>query len=141
PYIIITVQKEFGLRLIAQPGTQTYSRLSVMTQLYTSPQLIKIFPPSAFYPPPKVAHAVVSLRPLKTIPNDVLEPKFSQFMLILFNRKNKKAINNFKPYFKKIENKTEIINDFKSSLLVEKRVKDLNPQECLNLYRIWKKIF
>lgn len=138
PHIVFTVQKEFGLRLIAKPRTQTYSRLSVMAQLLSFPQILKIYPPSAFFPTPEVAHAVVWLKP-KSFPSDVLDKTFSQFMIDLFNRKNKIVISSLRPRFKRLKDRKEIEDFLRSNPLFTKRVKDLEPFECVLLFQNFSK--
>ncbi|MBM3564948.1 MAG: 16S rRNA (adenine(1518)-N(6)/adenine(1519)-N(6))-dimethyltransferase RsmA [Alphaproteobacteria bacterium] len=56
-------QKEVADRLLAQPGTKAYGRLSVMTQWLCG--VVREFDvsPKAFTPPPKVISTVVTLTP------------------------------------------------------------------------------
>jgi 16S rRNA (adenine1518-N6/adenine1519-N6)-dimethyltransferase len=52
-----------ALRLIAEPRTKSYGRLSVMTQWLTVPRILFDVPPRAFTPPPKVVSSVVAITP------------------------------------------------------------------------------
>lgn len=139
PVIVLTIQKEFALRLIAQPETQEYGRLSAMTQLYSTPRILKIYPPSAFYPVPKVAHGVVQLDPRNNIPEEAFSPEFGSFMIGLFNRKNKKVINSLEPLIKKkkVENLESKLREYE---LFTKRVRDIKPDECIELFKIWQEM-
>ncbi|MCH9807338.1 MAG: 16S rRNA (adenine(1518)-N(6)/adenine(1519)-N(6))-dimethyltransferase RsmA [Alphaproteobacteria bacterium] len=56
-------QKEVADRIVAQPGTKAYGRLSVLAQWRTIPQIALNLKPEAFTPPPKVSSAVVSFIP------------------------------------------------------------------------------
>lgn len=58
------LQREVIDRMVAQPGSSDYSRLSVMLQ--SRYRMAKLFdvPPEAFDPPPKVVSAVVRMVPL-----------------------------------------------------------------------------
>ena len=56
-------QREVALRLIAQPRSKDYGRLSVMTQWLTEATLLFDLPAAAFTPPPKVVSSVVRLVP------------------------------------------------------------------------------
>jgi 16S rRNA (adenine1518-N6/adenine1519-N6)-dimethyltransferase len=58
------LQKEVVERMVAQPGTPDYGRLSVMLQYRFEMALALRVPPGAFTPPPKVDSAVVRMRPL-----------------------------------------------------------------------------
>ncbi len=57
-------QKEVAQRVCAQPGTQHYGRLAVLSHAVASSRMAFTLPPGAFKPPPKVASAVVSLKRL-----------------------------------------------------------------------------
>jgi 16S rRNA (adenine1518-N6/adenine1519-N6)-dimethyltransferase len=56
-------QREVALRLVAEPRSKEYGRLSVMTQWLTEASLVFALPPAAFTPPPKVVSSVVRLTP------------------------------------------------------------------------------
>ena len=66
------LQREVIDRMVAQPGSADYSRLTVMLQ--SRYRMAKLFdvPPEAFDPPPRVVSAVVRMRPL---PADRLKPR------------------------------------------------------------------
>ena len=138
PAIILTIQKEFALRLTAKPGTQEYGRLSAMTQLFAMPRVLKIYPPSAFYPVPKVAHGVIELLSKEEIPEEAFTPSFSKFMIALFNRKNKKVINSLEPIVKKHQLE-KLESTLRENELFLKRVRDVEPQECVKLFIFWYK--
>jgi 16S rRNA (adenine1518-N6/adenine1519-N6)-dimethyltransferase len=57
------LQKEVVERMVAEPGTKAYSRLSVMLQWKYDMDLLFIVPPTAFDPPPKVDSAIVRMIP------------------------------------------------------------------------------
>jgi 16S rRNA (adenine1518-N6/adenine1519-N6)-dimethyltransferase len=67
-------QREVALRLVAEPRSKEYGRLSVMTQWLTEASLVFDLPPAAFTPPPKVTSSVVRLTPRVMSPN---EPSFA----------------------------------------------------------------
>ncbi|MCC2632612.1 MAG: rRNA ((1518)-N(6)/adenine(1519)-N(6))-dimethyltransferase [Ramlibacter sp.] len=58
------LQKEVVERMVAEPGTKAYSRLSVMLQWRYRMELLFIVPPDAFDPPPKVDSAIVRMIPI-----------------------------------------------------------------------------
>jgi len=61
--ITVMLQKEVVDRIVAEPGTKDYGRLSVLCQwLCNSAALFEVHP-SAFTPPPKVTSAIVRLEP------------------------------------------------------------------------------
>lgn len=57
------LQKEVVERMVAEPGTKAYSRLSVMLQWRYDMDLLFIVPPTAFDPPPQVDSAIVRMIP------------------------------------------------------------------------------
>jgi 16S rRNA (adenine1518-N6/adenine1519-N6)-dimethyltransferase len=57
------LQKEVIDRMVGQPGTGNYSRLSVMLQWRYDMQDVLFVPPSAFKPPPRVDSAIVRMIP------------------------------------------------------------------------------
>jgi 16S rRNA (adenine1518-N6/adenine1519-N6)-dimethyltransferase len=57
------LQKEVVERMVAEPGTKAYSRLSVMLQWRYDMELLFIVPPTAFDPPPQVESAIVRMIP------------------------------------------------------------------------------
>ncbi|MEM6712326.1 MAG: 16S rRNA (adenine(1518)-N(6)/adenine(1519)-N(6))-dimethyltransferase RsmA [Pseudomonadota bacterium] len=62
--LTLMLQKEVAERVIAQPGSKTYGRLSVLAGWRTAAAKVFDVPASAFVPPPKVTSSVVHLRPL-----------------------------------------------------------------------------
>ncbi|WP_431859625.1 16S rRNA (adenine(1518)-N(6)/adenine(1519)-N(6))-dimethyltransferase RsmA [Azospirillum sp.] len=64
-YVSLTLmfQKEVADRLVAQPGSKAYGRLSVITQWRAETRVLFNLPPRAFTPPPKVDSTVVHLTP------------------------------------------------------------------------------
>ena len=62
------LQKEVVDRMVAQPCTSDYSRLSVMLQWRYAMENVLLVPPEAFDPPPRVDSAIVRMIPLDTPP-------------------------------------------------------------------------
>ncbi|MDY0975211.1 16S rRNA (adenine(1518)-N(6)/adenine(1519)-N(6))-dimethyltransferase RsmA [Massilia sp. CFBP9012] len=59
------LQKEVVERMVAEPGTKAYSRLSVMLQWRYDMAMLFIVPPTAFDPPPQVESAIVRMVPTR----------------------------------------------------------------------------
>lgn len=62
------LQKEVVERMVAQPSTSDYGRLSVMLQYHFVMDNLMHVPPQAFSPPPKVDSAVVRMMPWRDRP-------------------------------------------------------------------------
>lgn len=58
------LQKEVVERMVAEPGSKTYGRLSVMLQWRYAMEMLFVVPPTAFDPPPQVDSAIVRMIPL-----------------------------------------------------------------------------
>ncbi|KAK7271482.1 hypothetical protein RJT34_27429 [Clitoria ternatea] len=85
---IIMFQREFAMRLVAQPGDKLYCRLTVNTQLHARIfHLLKVRR-NNFRPPPKVDSSVVRIEPRKPC-IEVKQEEWDGFLRIGFNRKNK----------------------------------------------------
>jgi 16S rRNA (adenine1518-N6/adenine1519-N6)-dimethyltransferase len=61
--LTLMFQKEVAERIVAQPGSKSYGRLSVLAQWRTEAQIRMTLPPQAFTPPPKIDSAVIHLTP------------------------------------------------------------------------------
>jgi 16S rRNA (adenine1518-N6/adenine1519-N6)-dimethyltransferase len=59
------LQKEVVERMVAEPGSKAYGRLSVMLQWRYDMALLFIVPPTAFDPPPQVESAIVRMVPTR----------------------------------------------------------------------------
>jgi 16S rRNA (adenine1518-N6/adenine1519-N6)-dimethyltransferase len=61
--MVLMFQREVAERIVAEPGSKAYGRLSVLAQWRTVPKIVLHLPPEAFTPPPKVSSAVVHFVP------------------------------------------------------------------------------
>lgn len=85
---VIMFQREFAMRLVAQPGDTLYCRLSVNTQLLARVAHLLKVGKNNFRPPPKVDSSVVRIEPRKPLP-PVNFKEWDGLVRICFNRKNK----------------------------------------------------
>lgn len=58
----VTIQRELAERIVAEPGSKDYGALSVWVQSQCAVQLVRLMPPEAFWPRPKVTSAIVQIR-------------------------------------------------------------------------------
>lgn len=64
PYsMTVTIQKELADRMLAVPRTKDYGALSVWLQSHCSIELLRVLPPTAFWPRPKVHSAIIQIVP------------------------------------------------------------------------------
>lgn len=59
--IVVTIQKELGERMVAGPGSKDYGALSIWIQATCRAEIVRILPPTVFWPRPKVDSAIVRL--------------------------------------------------------------------------------
>ena len=62
-FLTLMFQKEVAERIVAQPGSDAYGRLSIAAQWRSNPKIAMNVNRSAFVPPPKVTSAVVHIVP------------------------------------------------------------------------------
>ena len=58
---VVLVQREVGDRLVADAGTSAYGSLSLWVAHHGRARIVRLVPPGAFHPPPKVTSAVVRI--------------------------------------------------------------------------------
>ena len=73
--LVVMVQKEGALRMIAKPGTKDYGALSVAVQYYTEPDIVLDVPPKSFLPAPAVTSSVIRCVLRDKPPVDVIDEK------------------------------------------------------------------
>jgi 16S rRNA (adenine1518-N6/adenine1519-N6)-dimethyltransferase len=82
------LQKEVIDRMVAQPATSDYSRLSVMLQWRYEMSNVLFVPPESFDPPPRVDSAVVRMCPLAQ-PPDVNVKTLETLVQVAFSQRRK----------------------------------------------------
>ncbi|MBC3907026.1 16S rRNA (adenine(1518)-N(6)/adenine(1519)-N(6))-dimethyltransferase RsmA [Undibacterium umbellatum] len=86
------LQKEVVERMVADPGSKTYGRLSVMLQVRYHMELMFIVPPEAFDPPPRVESAIVRMIPKPgAVPCDIR--KLEEVVTKAFSQRRKVVRN------------------------------------------------
>lgn len=91
------LQREVATRLLAQPGSSNYGRLSVMTQFHCHGHLVVEAPPEAFNPAPKVHSAVVRLIPhTPPLEDPVAQRCFADIVRDAFSQRRKTLRNSLR---------------------------------------------
>lgn len=92
------LQAEVVDRMVADPGSKNFGRLSVMLQYYCAIDKLLDVPPTAFFPQPKVDSAIVRLIPYQSSPYPRVERKdLEKLVLQAFGMRRKTLANNLKP--------------------------------------------
>ncbi|MGA2618716.1 MAG: 16S rRNA (adenine(1518)-N(6)/adenine(1519)-N(6))-dimethyltransferase RsmA [Thermoguttaceae bacterium] len=85
-----TIQKELAERIVARPGGKDYGALAVWVQCQCRAEIVRLLPPSVFWPRPKVSSAFIQI---------TLDPQrreriadrafFHRFMRAIFSQRRK----------------------------------------------------
>ena len=82
------LQKEVIDRMVAEPSTSDYGRLSVVLQWRYAMENVLFVPPESFDPPPRVDSAVVRMVPRQDV--DALDlPMFENLVQVAFSQRRK----------------------------------------------------
>ena len=90
---VLMFQQEFAERMVADPGTDDYGRLSVTAGHYADAELVETVPRQAFDPQPRVTSALVRTTPRDpdyTVPSDEF---FMDFLRAVFTQRRKTMRN------------------------------------------------
>ena len=82
-------QLEVAERICAAPGTEAYGRLAVLAQWTATAAILARIPAAAFWPPPKVVSAVVSLQPHAAQPAPALFAAMERLTAAAFGQRRK----------------------------------------------------
>ncbi|MCK5625962.1 hypothetical protein KAI11_03815, partial [Candidatus Bathyarchaeota archaeon] len=143
-YAIMTLQKEFVQKLVAQKGSKNYRSLSVIASYSASIKMLEDVPRESFYPHPNVDSTIISIKPQKPLFNVGDKHFYFKMVRCLFTHRNKKLQNALKFF---IRNESNIANDAIKTLVKELpyldlKVYELTPEEfgiiSYKLYSIFK---
>ena len=95
--MMFMLQLEVVNRMVAQPNTDDYGRLSVMTQYYCDAYKLFNISNTAFKPMPKVQSAIVQLTP-KKLDLSINNKLFADIVRDAFNQRRKTITNSLKNY-------------------------------------------
>ena len=88
PTLTLMFQMEVAERIVAQPGTDHYGRLAILSQWRSDARIAMKVHRSAFTPPPKVMSAVVHLTP-KSAPDGVQLKHLERLTAAAFGQRRK----------------------------------------------------
>lgn len=95
--LVVMVQKEVALRMVAKPGTKDYGALSVAVQYYTKPDIVLDVPPKSFLPAPAVTSSVIRCVLRDKPPVDVVDEElFFRVVKAGFAQRRKTFANTMK---------------------------------------------
>ncbi len=130
--LTLMFQKEVADRLMAQPDSKTYGRLSVLTQWLCQVDELMVLPPSVFTPRPKIMSSLVRLTPRA----DRIRVSFramERVLAVAFNQRRKMLRSALKP-LGDVERLCAL-----ADIDVTKRAENLTVQEYCRLAQVLEK--
>lgn len=135
--LVLMFQKEFAERMVADPGTDEYGRLSVTAGHYADIELVEPVPKEAFSPPPAVESAVVRATPREPayeVPDD---ERFMSLVRAVFTQRRKTMRNAIRntTHISRIEHPERVV-DAAGEELMSKRAGNLPPESFARISTI-----
>jgi 16S rRNA (adenine1518-N6/adenine1519-N6)-dimethyltransferase len=65
--MVVTIQRELAERIVAVPSTKDYSALSIWLQSQCECRIVRLMPPSVFWPRPNVDSAILEIVPKESL--------------------------------------------------------------------------
>lgn len=120
-------QKEVADRILAEPGTKNYGRISVLAQLQCHVTRLFDLPPTCFVPAPKIWSSVLLFRPYLQSVNAQVLAKIEQLTTAAFGQRRKMIRQSLKG----ISGIEKILEDL--GIETTLRAENLTPQQYLNI--------
>ncbi len=87
--MVVTIQKELAQRIVAEPGCKDYSALTIWMQSLCDCEILRILPPSVFWPSPKVDSAIIRVTPNAAKRSRIVDLEYyhSRLRALFFHRR------------------------------------------------------
>jgi len=86
----VTIQKELAERMTAAPCTKQYGALSIWIQCQCETEIVRVLPPSVFWPRPQVDSTILQIRPVPEKRAMLIDPVFfHSFVRAMFFHRRK----------------------------------------------------
>jgi len=129
---ILGLQDEVAERIISVPGTKSYGRLTVLISLLFDVKLYGKFSPSSFYPKPEVYTSIIVLD-RKNMYNKKIHSILENLTGCMFSQRNKLVKKALRHCIERLGLGEDLLETI--TLEERKRVRDLHPQEFLEIAR------
>ena len=134
--LVVMVQKEVALRMVAKPGTKDYGALSVAVQYYTEPDIVLDVPPKSFLPAPAVTSSVIRCVLRDKPPVDVIDEKlFFRVVKAGFAQRRKTFSNTMKTTGLSKDRIEELLA--KANIVGQRRGETFTLQEFADVANAW----
>jgi 16S rRNA (adenine1518-N6/adenine1519-N6)-dimethyltransferase len=131
----VTIQKELGDRIVARPGQKDYGALSIWLQSQCRVRTVRVMPPTAFWPRPKVYSAIVQIELDEELRNRIADRGFfHRFVRSMFFHRRKYLRSELLSAFKDRLGKPEVDAILaRTGLAGEIRAEQLDVETMLRL--------
>lgn len=129
----LLLQKEVVDRIIAEPKTKNYGRLSILIQALCDAKKCFDISPNNFIPAPKVMSSVVFIKPKDNIKIIDVE-KLSKITSILFNQRRKIIKKSIENLIKNGEIDEKVLN----IIDLNKRAEELSVKDFISIHKLLK---
>ena len=87
--MVVTIQKELAQRIVAEPSCKDYSALTIWMQSLCDCEILRILPPSVFWPRPNVDSAILEIVPKPELRARIQDPVFfhDKLRALFFHRR------------------------------------------------------
>ncbi len=130
---VLTLQQDFAARLIAEPGSREYGRLTLATFYYSEVKLHSKYSPKSFFPPPEVSSQIVELnRRIKPAIHTDRPEVFWKLSRVLFTQRNRlltKALKTLARGSELPEAWSQVLLEASPERLLSRRVRELGPAD------------
>lgn len=131
----VTIQKELADRIMAVPSTKAYSALSIWVQSQCVTELVRVMPPTVFWPRPKVDSAILHIVTDREKRGRIANvPFFHTFVRSMFFHRRKFLRSELLSAFKgKLDKPTVDAIIDREGLLPTARAEELSVEQMLSL--------
>jgi 16S rRNA (adenine1518-N6/adenine1519-N6)-dimethyltransferase len=128
--VTMTFQDEFVSRLLANPGSKDYGRLTVATRLRAKIEAYEKYPSSSFFPNPKTKARIIVIKPQEPRLDLELSNELDNLLIYAFSQRRRLMKRVLENYAIKIG---RVIDDELLNSIGNRRVFQIEPQEFLNI--------
>ena len=133
--MVVTIQWELGLRMLAKPGTSDYSALTVWMQSQADLKTVRKLPPTVFWPQPKVDSAIVRIDPAPERQAKIVDREFLHtFLRDIFTQRRKRLAGAIASMYRDSWSRVEIDAALAAcSIAADARAEQLAPPQLVEL--------
>ena len=134
--MVLTLQREFASKLVAEPGSRKYLYISVLSKLSYDSRIIELIPRHFFNPPPKVDSALIVMKLKEDAPQ--LKESWKRILKTLFTRRRQKLRKVLRDLLLEAGEADEEL-DLLGENMLSRRIYELEPSELLEVARFLEK--